>query len=111
MRKQLDRSSKIPEPIYNVPWNHSSNKNPKGETVIHRNANMADALDLYEPIDNCHTTQDILRRNFRLRPNEEYLGWRPVIDPVKNIREKKFVWMTFKQLEKVATNLGSGIVH
>ena len=111
MRKELNESNKILAPVYNLPWNHPSNKNPVGETLVFRNEDMLNATDLYVSLDNCHTTQDILRRSFRLRPDEEYLGWRPVIDPENNTRENKFVWMTNRQLEKAASNLGSGIMQ
>ena len=109
--KELNESTKIPAPIYNQPWNHVSNRSPVGETPVFRHPEMVNAPDLYTVPDSIKTCQDIQLKSFKERPNEEYLGWRPVLDPESNLRDKKFVWLTNKQFEIKARNLGSGIIQ
>lgn len=97
--------------VYNMQWDHPTNKSPVGETAIYRSPEFANRGELscfLEP--HLQTVQDLFLRNFREFPDEIFLGHRPLISDKGNIRASKYTWFTNREYEEVSKNLGSGIV-
>ena len=55
------------------------------------------------------TYQAIMRRSFLKFANEPFLGHRP--KKADGSLEKKYVWETYKEVEKIAKCLGSGLIN
>lgn len=77
----------------------------QGESAVYRNPTAIKGLF---STTNTKTVQDIHIRNFKERPNKQYLGYRPK----KSTGElmKSFEWYTFQEVETLAKNLGAGII-
>ena len=98
--------------IYNAIWEHPSNSVTKGETPIYRSVEYSkkQLLRCY-PEPNQKTVQDLFLRNFRTRPNNIFLGYRPIVNLELGTRSKTYTWLKNSEYEELSKNLGAGIQH
>lgn len=77
----------------------------EGESHIYRNPNHVQSLFSTTVTK---TVQDIHVKNFKDRPTKPYLGYRPVLNNGQMLA--KFEFHTFEEVERIAKQLGSGIM-
>ena len=96
--------------IYNAPWNHPSNTDPKGESPIFRNMEYSkiNMLRCY-PVPDILTVKDIHIKNFSEIPSETFLGYRSIVNPKLGTHDKVFTWLKNSEYEQISKDLGAGI--
>ena len=78
----------------------------EGETPVYRNAQYADQL--LEKPPNHDSMHDVYLEIFKQQPNKKFVGFRKWKD---GQLEERFTYFTTKQVQDIATNIGSGMIN